>query len=130
MPYDPANFNFTFAHNLNRRQSPETEYATVMDWRLNASYDYSTDLKFLPDNIRFSSDISRNYQEMMYRDVSSANQNHLTFSSNFLWNRDFSVNWNVVRNLIFTFKSFFNKIDFLNHDIFYIMNYTHFTMFC
>ncbi len=105
MPYDPANFNFTFAHNLNRRQSPETEYATVMDWRLNASYDYSTDLKFLPDNIRFSSDISRNYQEMMYRDVSSANQNHLTFSSNFLWNRDFSVNWNVVRNLIFSFKS-------------------------
>lgn len=135
MPYDPANFSFTYAHNMNQRQSPETEYSTMTDWRLNVSYDYSpkvdawepfrsihktskllgfVNLNLLPDNIKFSSDISRNYQQMLFREIGTLqlqdqnpaeNQKLLTFSSNFYWDRDFSINWNISNNLLFSFRS-------------------------
>ncbi len=41
MPYDPANLSFTFARNINELHSPDTEYATVLDYRIQADYEYS-----------------------------------------------------------------------------------------
>lgn len=133
MPYDPANLSLTYTHNLSNRHSPDTEYETMKDWRLHVEYDYSPKIlpwepfrntkkslsifnlinfNFLPENIRFSSDITRYYQELQLRDISEYSsteflneQNFLTFSSNFMWNRNFNINWNITRNLLFSLKS-------------------------
>ena len=133
MPYDPANLSITYAHNSSSRHSPETEYEFINDWRFKAEYDYSPkvipwepfrnidnglsifkiiNFNFMPDNIRFSSDINRYYQEIQLREISKhssneflSNQKYLTFSSNFFWNRSFNINWNITRNLIFSLRS-------------------------
>ena len=133
MPYDPVNLGLTYAQNTSNRHSPDTEYETIKSWNLQARYDYSPkvlpwepfrniengwsifrviNFNFLPENIRFSSDINRYYQELQLRDISEdtsikhlSNQKYLTFSSNFVWNRSFNINWNITRNLLLSFKS-------------------------
>jgi hypothetical protein len=51
--------------------------------------------------------MTRNYYELQERDLESLeNQNlPLTFSEQFLWNRDFSLRWDFTKNLHFTFQS-------------------------
>ena len=41
MPYDPANFSFSYAHNVNSQRNPETDFATVKDWRILTEYFYT-----------------------------------------------------------------------------------------
>lgn len=136
MPYDPANFSFTYARNENHRHSPDTEYATTRNFRLQANYDYSPRTKtwepfnkkgvnsqlpkllqaahfnYLPNNIHFNSDITRNYEEVQLRDLNDMGENitqaqkrHLSFSRNFFWNREFSISWDFTRNLRASFRS-------------------------
>ncbi|WP_169337977.1 cell surface protein SprA [Proteiniphilum acetatigenes] len=95
MPYDPANFSFTYARNENQRRSPDTEYATLRDFRIQANYDYTPqtktwepfrnsnsnsgwtkplramNLNYLPNNIRLSSDLVRHYEEVQLRDLNA-----------------------------------------------------------
>ncbi len=95
MPYDPANFNFTYARNENQRRSPDTEYATLKDFRIQANYDYTPltktwqpfknsdtssgwkkplgtiNFNYLPNNIRLSSDLVRHYEEVQLRDLNA-----------------------------------------------------------
>ncbi|MBF6596985.1 MAG: cell surface protein SprA [Fermentimonas sp.] len=133
MPHDPANLSFTYAHNLSSRHSPNTEYESIKDWRFKAEYEYSPkvipwepfrkikndfgifkiiNFNFMPDNIRFSSDINRYYQEIQLKEISEyssneflSNQKYLTFSSSFFWKRNFNINWNITRNLLFSLRS-------------------------
>ena len=51
--------------------------------------------------------MTRNYYELQERDLESIeNQNlPLTFSEQFLWNRDFSLRWDFTKNLHFSFQS-------------------------
>lgn len=123
MPYDPANFRFTYSYNSNRQQDPETEYATVKDWRLQIEYQYAPSIKpwtpfknstfqigYLPSNIRINSNIMRNYKEVQLRSISttgavSPRDRFLSFSHNFLWNRDLNLSWNFTRNLVLNFQS-------------------------
>lgn len=125
MPYDPANFSFGYTRNEEKRHSPDTEYTSAKDFRLEAHYSYtslakpwepfkgidgSTDwsklarslhINYLPSNIRISSIITRHYQETQLRD----SQVHLSFDSDFYWNRDFSFTWDPTRNLHTSFRS-------------------------
>lgn len=95
MPYDPANLSFTYARSENQRRSPDTEYATVKNFRLQANYEYTPLVKtwepfkktgnnagmpkllqavnfnYLPSNIRISSDFVRNYEEVQLRDLNA-----------------------------------------------------------
>lgn len=136
MPYDPANFSFTYARSESQHRSPDTEYATTKDFKLQANYDYSPQIKswepfkksgstsrkpnppqilsfnYLPNNIRLSSDLMRNYEEVQLRDLNAhsegttqAEQKYLSFSRNFFWNRDFSITWDLTRNLKTAFHS-------------------------
>lgn len=98
MPYDPANFNFTFARNENHRRNPQTEYETRRDVRFLANYEYSSpakkwepfnesfqdanwlnpiraiNLQYLPNNLRISSDLVRHYEEVQLRDLNTMNE--------------------------------------------------------
>ncbi|MCL1934368.1 MAG: cell surface protein SprA [Candidatus Azobacteroides sp.] len=45
MPYDPANFGFSYSHSENNAQNATTEYDRTIRSRLNAIYTYSNPLK-------------------------------------------------------------------------------------
>lgn len=109
MPYDPTNFVFGFSRNEETHRRPDTEYTSVKDFKLQANYNYSPNLKpwgklqfkFLPSNIRISNHITRHYQETKLRNQDT----YLSFSSDFYWDRDFSLTWDVTRNLYASFRS-------------------------
>lgn len=136
MPYDPANFSFGYAYNENKHHAPETEYATMQDYRLQANYSYtpfvkplepfkniksksgwlklikSLNFNYLPNNLQISSNLARNYQETQLRDLNAylsgytqTQRQYLTFSQNFYWDRDFSLTWDLTRNLKTSFRS-------------------------
>lgn len=135
MPYDPANFSFSYTANENRQQSPDTEYATVKDFKLQTDYSYSpaakpwepfsnlkkkgwtkllqsVNLNYLPNNIAVSSNLMRNYGETQLRDLNAYAQgitetqhHYLSFSRNFYWDRDFYITWDLTRNLSASFRS-------------------------
>ncbi len=136
MPYDPANFSLSYAHNENSVQTPETEYASLTNTRLQTDYSYTSNMRpwepfreiksnsgwlkfikymnlnYLPNSIQASSRLTRNYQETQLRDlnaflsgITAPQKAYLSFSQNFLWDRNFSVNWDFTRNLKVTFRS-------------------------
>ncbi len=72
----------------------------------------SLNFNYLPNNIQIGSNIMRNYQEAQLRDlnayisgVGGSNSQYLTFSHNFLWDRNLSVIWDLTRNLKTSFRS-------------------------
>ncbi len=69
-------------------------------------------LNYIPNSIQAGSTISRNYQETQLRDLNAylagntqTQKEYLSFSQNFFWNRDFSILWNLTKNLSFNFRS-------------------------
>ncbi len=61
-------------------------------------------LNFLPNSLTASSKLTRYYYELQTRNLTmddQALQTPLTVSKDFLWNTDFSVNWNLTKNLKF-----------------------------
>lgn len=72
-----------------------------------AKYPKSLGFNYLPSNISFNSYMTRFYTETLIRDLDgyrigdgSTNDNlFLTWSQNFYWDRDFSINWDPMRNL-------------------------------
>jgi len=72
----------------------------------------SLNFNYLPNNIQISSNLIRNYQEAQLRDLNAymsgytqSQQQYLTFSQNFTWDRDFSITWDLTRNLKTSFHS-------------------------
>ena len=131
MPYDPANFSFSYSQSKVHKSGETTVYEDEYNWRgaLNYSWTpvfkpiepfknmktkskYATILKrfglnWLPQNIGFNTEITRSYYELQERDMESAEGNKLplTYNSQFLWNRDFNIRWDLTKNLQFSFQS-------------------------
>ena len=69
-------------------------------------------LNWLPQSVAFNTDILRNYYELQERDMETITMGGngggglpLTFSEQFLWNRDFSLRWDLTKNLHMNFQS-------------------------
>ena len=131
MPYDPANFSFSYSHSHFDTSGETTVYEKRDEWRGSLSYNYSPVYKtwepfkglkgkskwlnfpkalgfnYLPQSIGFNTQITRNYYEQQLRDLENLeNQNlPLIFDQQFLWNRDFTLRWDFTRNLHFSFQS-------------------------
>ena len=131
MPYDPANFSFSYSHSHFDTSGETTVYEKRDEWRGALSYSYSPVYKtwepfkglkgkskwlnfpkalgfnYLPQNIGFNTQITRNYYEQQLRDLENLeNQNlPLIFDQQFLWNRDFTLRWDFTKNLHFSFQS-------------------------
>ena len=133
MPYDPANFAFSYAYSQTDNHNPETEYETTKDFQGSFSYDYTPyakpfrpfvktfekstgytkwlqqlSINYLPSNISFLNTMTRNYYEIQLRDLTSTtgeNNIPVSFSQNFNWNRAFSMRWKVTNNFSFNFNS-------------------------
>lgn len=131
MPYDPANFSFSYSHSHRFTSGETTVWETDDQWRGAFNYTYSPvyktfepfkklkgkskwnnfpkafGLNYLPQNISFNTEIMRNYYELQERDLSNAVDSKLplTFSEQFLWNREFSIRWDFTKNLHMNFQS-------------------------
>ncbi|WP_373818938.1 T9SS outer membrane translocon Sov/SprA [Porphyromonas loveana] len=130
MPYDPANFSFSYAYNKNERSNPDMEYNTDLNWNAGMIYDYSPILKPikpfakiknagaylkgfsinpLPSKITFQTSMARTYSEEQVRNftygVGEGDKLPVTFMQNFLWNRSLAVNWNPIHSVKVNFRS-------------------------
>ena len=131
MPYDPANFSFSYSHAHRYNTGETTAWEREDQWRGTFNYSYSPvyktfepfrnlkgkskwlafpkalGLNYLPQSISFNSEILRNYYEMQERDLEAASGSKLplTFSQQFLWNREFSMRWDLTKNLHASFQS-------------------------
>ncbi len=133
MPYDPANFTFSYSHSMSNTTGETTAWETEKNWNGALNYSYSPDYKafepfkkkikskskwldivrdqnfnYLPQSISFNTNILRNYYEYQERDVdnlSDLTSLPLSYSKEFLWNRDFSLRWDLTKNLKLSFNS-------------------------
>ena len=129
MPYDPGNFSFSYSHSHRHTSGETTVYENEDQWRGSLNYSYTPvykswepfkkskskwmalpkafGLNWLPQNISFNSELMRNYYELQERDMDDLGGSKLpvTFSSQFLWNRDFSIRWDLTKNLHMNFQS-------------------------
>ena len=129
MPYDPANFSFSYSKNVSDRSNSTIEYEHDENWRASLDYSYATGLKgwapfanipfqskwftivkdtklnFLPQSISFNTGLQRSYHELQERDLEGSEGIPVTFSQQFYWNRDFSLRWNPVQLLKLTFNA-------------------------
>jgi len=131
MPYDPANFSFSYSHSHSYTTGETTVYEREDNWRGAMNYQWSPvykplepfkkikskskwldlprrfGLNWLPQNVGFNTEITRNYYELQERDMEATeNQNlPLTFASQFLWNREFNLRWDLTKNLHMNFQS-------------------------
>ena len=131
MPFDPANFSFSYSHSHRNTTGETTVYENEDQWRGSVNYSYTPVYKtwepfkkskskskwmnfpkalgfnYLPQNISFNSELMRTYYELQERDLENTENPSLplTFSQQFLWNRDFSLRWDFTKNLHMTFQS-------------------------
>jgi len=133
MPYDPANFSFSYSHSHRHTSGETTVYENEDNWRGSVNYSYTPvyktfepfkkmfaknkskwldilkrfGLNWLPQNITFNTEMLRNYYELQERDMENLGEGQLplSFSEQFLWNREFSIRWDLTRNLHMNFNS-------------------------
>lgn len=132
MPYDPANFSFSYSHSHRHTSGETTVYENEDNWRGAINYSYTPvykpwepfkklikskskwfdllkrfGLNWLPQNVAFNTEMIRNYYELQERDMENLGGSTLplSFSEQFLWNRDFSIRWDLTRNLHMNFNS-------------------------
>ncbi|MBR3066553.1 MAG: cell surface protein SprA, partial [Prevotella sp.] len=131
MPYDPANFAFSYSHSHRNNTGETTIYENDDQWRGSLNYTYTPvykawepfkkskskskwmqlpkalGLNYLPQSISFNSELSRSYYELQERDLENTEDHNLplTFSEQFLWNRDFQLRWDLTKNLHMNFQS-------------------------
>lgn len=131
MPYDPANFAFSYSHSHKYTSGETTVYENEDNWRGAVNYSWTPvyksfepfkgiknkskwldilkrfGLNWLPQNVAFNSELNRSYYELQERDMESTENSQLplTFSEQFLWNRDFTLRWDLTKNIHVNFQS-------------------------
>ena len=131
MPWDPANFSFSYSFNKQHLNDPENIYENTNDYRGSMQYSWTPyikpfkpfshfineknkDMKFfrdwelhwLPTNISFNTNISRYYYEQEPRNETGIDVKlPVSVSKNFLWDRQFALSWNFTKSLSLTFNS-------------------------
>ena len=125
MPYDPANFSFSFSRSSKDNSGSTISWERSLNWKASASYNYASPLKTiqpfsgvgnskwlkilkdwgfnpLPQSIALNTDISRTYHEVQRRDLNAlagGSEIPLTFSQQFYWNRTLAIKWDPTTNL-------------------------------
>lgn len=132
MPYDPGNFTISYSRTKRHNQGSTTVYENETDWRGALSYNYAPvykawepfkglkskskwmkfvkdlNLSYLPQSISFNTDMNRHYYELQLRDMENLSdpaEIPVSVAKEFLWNRDFSLRWDLTKNLRMNFTS-------------------------
>ena len=129
MPWDPANFTFSYSYSQRYKTGETTIYENDEDWRLNFGYNYAPkykplepfknlkskskwldivkaqNLQWLPQSISFNTDLTRSYYEFQERDIDAGTKMPVIFSDQILWNRDLTVKWDIFKALKMSWNS-------------------------
>ena len=129
MPYDPANFSFSFSENISDRSNSTIDYEHDDNWKAAIDYSYSpglpgwspfagfggdskwfsvirdTKIGLLPQSISFNAGLQRSYHELQERDLEGSEGIPVIFSQQFYMNRDLSVSWNPLQLLRLSFSA-------------------------
>ena len=131
MPWDPANFTFSYSFNKQHLNDPENVYENTSDTRGSFQYSWTPyakpftpfksfidaknknmkffrewELRWLPASIAFSTNISRYYYEQQTRNETGIDvELPVAVSKNFLWDRQFAISWNFTKSLSASFNS-------------------------
>ena len=129
MPWDPANFTFSYSYSQRYKTGETTIYENDEDWRLNFGYSYAPkykplepfknlkskskwldivkaqNLQWLPQSISFNTDLTRSYYEFQERDIDAGTKMPVIFSDQILWNRDLTVKWDIFKALKMSWNS-------------------------
>ncbi|NNM23666.1 MAG: cell surface protein SprA, partial [Flavobacteriaceae bacterium] len=139
MPYDIENFTFSYSYNQIDHTDFEIEESLDQNVRVGGTYNYSfiqkpyepfkkndslfngkywqflKDLNFnyLPTNIAVSSNIVRQYNEQKFRELNLLEGNigiPTLFQRNFLFDWQYTINYNLTKSLRFNFNAANNRI--------------------
>jgi len=129
MPYDPANFAMSYSYSQQYNTGETTVYENEETWNASLDYNYSPkykawepfkelkgkskwldllkaqNLNWLPQSIAFNTDLNRNYYELQERDIDAGTQLPVSFSEQFLWNREMSIRWDIFKSLKLSWTS-------------------------
>lgn len=131
MPWDPANFTFSYSFNKQHLNDPDNVYENTSDTRGSFQYSWTPyakpftpfksfidaknknmkffrewEIHWLPSNIAFNTNISRYYYEQQTRNETGIDvELPVAVSKNFLWDRQFAISWNFTKSLSATFNS-------------------------
>ncbi|MDE6467277.1 MAG: cell surface protein SprA, partial [Muribaculaceae bacterium] len=130
MPWDPANFTVNFSFTKQAKNDPTTEYEYTNDYRGSFGYSYAPfikpfkpfkgnkgkgknakflkdwELRWLPNSISFLTNMTRYYYEQQTRSETDAMfQLPVSVSKNWLWDRQFQLQWNLTKTLSVSFNS-------------------------
>ncbi len=130
MPWDPANFQVSFSYNKQKNMDPTTEYENTNDYRGSFQYTYSPlvkplkpfswikgksktakffqdwEVNWLFNNLTFYTGMNRYYYEQQTRsEVDVDFQLPVQVSKNFVWDRQLSITWNLIKSLSLSFSS-------------------------
>ncbi|MBQ7690069.1 MAG: cell surface protein SprA [Muribaculaceae bacterium] len=131
MPWDPANFTFSYSFNRQHLNDPDNVYENTSDTRGSFQYSWTPyakpftpfkslidaknknmkffrewEIHWLPSNIAFSTNISRYYYEQQTRNETGIDvELPVSVSKNFLWDRQFSISWSPLKSLTASFNS-------------------------
>ena len=132
MPYDPANFTFSYSSSSSENSGETTVYEYNRSWKAAVAYAWTPNWKnwepfknwktkskwaqiikdqniaFAPQSITFNTDLGHTYYELQERDlenIANAQALPVTWSSTYLWNRNFSLRWDLFKALHFSFQS-------------------------
>jgi len=129
MPYDPANFSVSYSYSQRYKTGETTVYENEQNWKGSLSYSYSPkyktwepfkklkskskwldivkaqNLNYAPQSFSFNTDINRSYYEFQERDIDAGTKLPVTFSEQFLWNRDLTMRWDIFKSLKLSWTS-------------------------
>ena len=129
MPWDPANFNFSYSYSQRYKTGETTVYENEENWRLNLGYNYAPkytplepfknlkgkskwldilkiqNLQWLPQSLSFNTDLTRSYYEFQKRDLDTDTKIPVIFSDQILWNRELTVKWDIFKALKMSWTS-------------------------
>ena len=134
MFYDPANFSVSASYNKQEDYSPEVKSNTTTDHKGSFTYSYNFNPKpwepfakvdkvqkirflkefniyYLPQSWAFSTNMHRTFSNLKMRELTSevsAREMDITASKDFTWDRHVDINYNLTKNMKFTFQSAYN----------------------
>lgn len=114
------NWKFNFAYNYSPSVKAFEPFKNLIKAKSNwLKFPKEFGLNYLPQSLTFNTDITRTYFELQERDIDAlmnaasdgggvlapAGSLPLSFSSDFLWNRSFTLRWDPTKQIHFNFSS-------------------------
>ena len=132
LPFDISNFSFTYAKTITEKSDPLIERDRIDQTRGAVSYNYSTkplyispfkklikgeklgkhlglikdaNINLIPSSFSFNTIVDRTRAETKYRFAGEEAQFNTFFDKRFTWDRNYTLQWNLTKNLDFNFNA-------------------------